>query len=302
MRSTLELPDGRALDYLELGDPCGVPAVYLHGSPSSASEARWLDRPARAHGVRLVAFDRPGYLGSAANPDGTLLAVAEDVVIAARTLGLDRFATVGFSGGAGYALVVAHVAGGSVTVVHMGGGIGPLVGDAWSALPRGRRASFALVLRAPAVTRVLLAGGGRLMRRGLQKRLGDPAQAARWFFDGPARGAQVEAVADYVSATPADELRSDLLDFAAVWRQPGAPIRDLRAYAAPWPFDLGSLATPVELWHGLDDPAVPATFSERIAAALPNAQAHLFPEEGHFVFHAHGDEIAASIRSRAEEN
>ena len=62
---------------------------------------------------------------------------------------------------------------------------------------------------------------------------------------------------------------------------------------------MSSLTTPVEIWHGLDDPAAPVSFARRTAAQLPNAQAHLFDGEGHFVFHTHGDAIAASIREHA---
>src|SRR5690349_5325843 len=39
-RAHVEVSGGRRIDYLELGDPQGAPAIYLHGTPSSASEAR----------------------------------------------------------------------------------------------------------------------------------------------------------------------------------------------------------------------------------------------------------------------
>ena len=42
-RQQVRLADGRRIDYLELGDPAGVPAIYLHGTPSSArrDNASW---------------------------------------------------------------------------------------------------------------------------------------------------------------------------------------------------------------------------------------------------------------------
>ena len=43
----------------------------------------------------------------------------------------------------------------------------------------------------------------------------------------------------------------------------------------------------------------PIAAAVRLASRLPNAQAHLFDGEGHFVFHAHGDAVVASIREHA---
>ena len=76
-------------------------------------------------------------------------------------------------------------------------------------------------------------------------------------------------------------------------------VGDLAAYARPWPFALESIATPVEIWHGRADPAVPVRFAERAARDLANARAHLFDDEGHFVFHTHADAVAASISRHA---
>ncbi len=144
---------------------------------------------------------------------------------------------------------------------------------------------------------MLLGGVFRLLRRSLRKRLDSPAKAALWLFKGPAQGAQIAAVAEYVRISAPEDLQRELSDYAEGMSATRAIVTDLLAYVRPWPFELSSLATRVEIWHGLDDPAAPVSFAKRTASALPNAQAHLFEGEGHFVFHTHGDEIAASIRS-----
>ena len=51
-----------------------------------------------------------------------------------------------------------------------------------------------------------------VLRRGLRKRLDSPAEAARWFFEGPAKGAQVAAVDEYIRASGPEDLRSELAD------------------------------------------------------------------------------------------
>ncbi len=299
-RQQLRGANGLRIDYLEFGDPAGVSAVYLHGTPSSATEARWLHRAALAQGVRIVSLDRPGYLDSEPHTTPSFIAVAQDVVAVASALQLGRFAVVGFSGGAGYALATAHVSPDQVTVVHIGGGIGSLAGDGWRDLAWPRRLSFKLIANVPVVSRPLLAGVFRLLRRSLRKRLDSPAEATLWFFKGPAQGAQIAAIADYVRTCTPEELRSDLNDWAAGTRATSAIINDLAGYVRPWPFELSKLSTRVEIWHGRDDPAAPISFAQRTAAELANAQPHLLDGEGHFVFHTHGEAIATSIRQHAE--
>ena len=299
MRERAQTADGRGIDYREFGDPAGAPAIYLHGTPSSAGEGRWLGAASGRAGVRVVALDRPGYLGSDAHVPESLLGVAEDVLGVAKALGIDRFAVVGFSGGAGYALATAYVAPERVTVVHVGGGIGSRAGDAGKALPWPRRLPFLLAARAPRVVGPLLAGGLRLFRRAIEKRLDAPVEAAEWFFRGPAQGAQIGAVADYIQSTPPGDLRDDLSDHARATASTRAILCDLTAYARPWPFELAKVSVPVEIWHGRSDPAAPFAFAERAAAELPHGTLHAFEDEGHFVFHSHGDEIAASIAERA---
>ena len=63
-RDTIQLADGRRVDFIEYGDPDGAPAMYLHGTPSSAREARWLHDSALTAHVRVISIDRPGYQSS----------------------------------------------------------------------------------------------------------------------------------------------------------------------------------------------------------------------------------------------
>jgi pimeloyl-ACP methyl ester carboxylesterase len=89
-----------------VGNPTGSPVLLVHGGPGSRLLDPDEDATAAA-GVRLLTVDRPGYGGSDARPDPTLLGWADDVQALADRLGLDRFAVVGFSAGGGYALACA---------------------------------------------------------------------------------------------------------------------------------------------------------------------------------------------------
>src|ERR687888_264534 len=77
---TIQLEDGRRLGYAEWGDLSGQPLLYFHGWSGSRVEG-WLgDQPAKATGVRLIAFDRPGMGLSGFQPRRTLLDWPNDVV------------------------------------------------------------------------------------------------------------------------------------------------------------------------------------------------------------------------------
>ena len=61
MAETITLADGRTLGFDDVGDPAGVPVLYVHGTPDSRRARHPDDGVAAAAGVRLVAVDRPGF-------------------------------------------------------------------------------------------------------------------------------------------------------------------------------------------------------------------------------------------------
>ena len=105
---TLTLADGRALAYLETGPSDGLPVFHFHGHGSSRLEAIMLEAAAHRHGVRVLAFDRPGIGYSDPKSGDRLLDWPADVAEAADLLGIERFAVQGMSAGGPYALAVAH--------------------------------------------------------------------------------------------------------------------------------------------------------------------------------------------------
>src|SRR5262245_54218318 len=106
--SQLTLPSGRLLAYCEYGDPAGAPVLYFHGSPSSRLEPLLIgDDTWRRLGLRVIAADRPG-MGQSPFQDGRrLLDWPANATVLADTLGLERFAVLGFSGGGPYVFACA---------------------------------------------------------------------------------------------------------------------------------------------------------------------------------------------------
>jgi pimeloyl-ACP methyl ester carboxylesterase len=99
----VELGDGRVLAADDVGDPKGVPVLYLHGSPDSRLARHPDDRIAAWHGVRLVAVDRPGYGWSDPQPRPDPVAWAADVAVLLDHLGIERCSVAAWSAGAPWA-------------------------------------------------------------------------------------------------------------------------------------------------------------------------------------------------------
>src|SRR5581483_422420 len=118
---TLALPDGRSLEVHELGDPDGFPILFHHGTPGSGTLYERWETP----GVRLVGYDRAGYGSSTRNRGRVVADVVSDVHALADTLGFERFATWGLSGGGPHSLACAALCDERLVAAASLAGVGP---------------------------------------------------------------------------------------------------------------------------------------------------------------------------------
>jgi pimeloyl-ACP methyl ester carboxylesterase len=133
----------------DVGDPAGVPVVYLHGGGDSRLSRHPDDSIAATLGVRLLALDRCG----PAVRRRTLRAWAE---AALQAIDADRFAVIGWSAGGPHALALAALAPTRVTRVALVGSMPPPGGLA--ALPHDVRRVMRVARHSP-----------RLAARGLEQ-------------------------------------------------------------------------------------------------------------------------------------
>jgi pimeloyl-ACP methyl ester carboxylesterase len=99
--------EGRTLTFTEWGDRNGFPVFSLHGTPGSRFGRHYDESAYTEVGARVITYDRPGYGGSDRSPGRRVVDCVADVVAIADTLGVDRFAVTGGSGGGPHALAVA---------------------------------------------------------------------------------------------------------------------------------------------------------------------------------------------------
>src|SRR3954468_19949030 len=91
--------DGRILTTSVTGPPDGWPVFLLHGTPGSRHGPKPRASVLYRRGIRLIAYDRPGYGGSTRHPGRQVADAAQDIAAIAAELAIDRFAVVGRSGG-----------------------------------------------------------------------------------------------------------------------------------------------------------------------------------------------------------
>jgi pimeloyl-ACP methyl ester carboxylesterase len=279
----LRLPNGRALGFAEYGAPDGSPLLFFHGTPGARLMARFAHGVAARHRIRIVAPERPGYGLSDAQPGRTIARWPDDVTALADSLGIDRFALAGVSGGAPYVAACAHRLPQRVRVAGIVSGVGPLddpvIAAAFSA---AQRRTLAVLGQAPSPVRSLAALPARLVRR-------FPLPALELVARLQPAPDRVILARPEVRAALVDDLRQAL-------RQGGrAVLDDLMLFHQPWGFRLEDIAVPVELWHGEADAQVPIAVGRRVAQRLPECRARFIPAAAHLWLFEHCEEVLTTL-------
>jgi pimeloyl-ACP methyl ester carboxylesterase len=286
--TTVTLPDGRRLGYVECGDAYGKPVFCFDGWPSSRWGALLKDAEAAAAGVRLVGVDRPGMGISDFAPDGTLLGWPDDVAALANSLGLDRWAVWGISGGAPFALACAHQLPDRVTACGVVSSAAPIELTIRE-YPLAIRWQFALARRVPAAIRLLL-----WMRTG--RHYTTDYETARAAFEkgleqavGPDSGFRDD---------PGNDLTVHMLR-EAFRRGMRGPAYEGRLLVGDWGFNLEDVTHEhVYLWHGEMDTQSPPAAAREMVQRIPHCEATFYADEAHAstVVH-HAEEMLRTLAS-----
>ncbi|HEY7340431.1 MAG TPA: alpha/beta hydrolase [Ktedonobacterales bacterium] len=268
---TMQLPDGRVLGFAEYGSPDGNVLVYCHGYPGSRLEAAALSAHAAQAHIRVLSLDRPGYGRSTFQDDRAFLDWPRDLIAVIEHLGIERFAVVGVSGGAPYALACAQQIPERLISCGIVSGIGPLTLGV-TGMSRQNRLVLFLAHRANWLLTPLL---------GL---------TARPFRDEKhARKAVTKAIQHMVQPDRDALLAHDFVDPLAVSAQEtyrqgvrGAAYEG-KLYGRDWGFRLEDMAfQPLYLWHGVRDTNVPIGMARGMAGKLVGCIATYYPDEAHF--------------------
>jgi pimeloyl-ACP methyl ester carboxylesterase len=266
-----QLPDGRILEYAAAGPAGGLPLVLHHGTPSGAVLYPPLVAAAGACGLRTILPARPGYGASTARPGRTVADVAADVAALLDGLGLDRFLTLGWSGGGPHALACAALLPDRCRAEATIAGVAPYdaPGLDWLAgMGEENIAEFGAAAAGPAALTAYLEPAARDLVAAPAAEL---AAALGDLVSDVDRRALTGEFAGYLTAS----FRAALSTGVAGWRD------DDLAFLTGWGFGPGSGTVPVAIWQGDEDRMVPVDHGRWFAAHVPGAAIHLVPGEGH---------------------
>ena len=283
--SSTSLRDGRRLAYVDSGPADGLLVLYLHGAIGSP-QLVGAELNALLHELRLryVMVSRPGFGGSTPAPGRTVLSFAGDAAALAERLGHGRFAVVGVSAGAPYALACAHELPGRVAAAAI---VSCVVGDATPPAlpPLARHGLAALRARPEACARVcdVLLGAARRHPR-LVGHVAGAGAALAGRGEGAVFASGEHAAARLLCATTGGAR---------------GMVDDHLVCAAPWGFAPGDVGTLVDVWHGARDTLAPLDVALGVAAELPRARIAVDPEAGHFFYRRRLREILGQLASAA---
>jgi pimeloyl-ACP methyl ester carboxylesterase len=273
---TVPTQGGRTIHVIDAGPADGIPVLVHHGTPGSAVlYPPWVE-DARARGLRLIGYDRPGYGGSSPHAGRTVGAAAQDVAAIAKTLGLKRLLSWGHSGGGPHALACAALLPDLVVAAAALSSPAPYWGDAqsWMAgMGEDNVHEFGAALESPEAVRKFVEAASPGM---LNAHAASLAEALRSLLSAP----DVAVLSEQVAGHMIRSVREGIQESRDGW------VADDLAFTTPWGFDLEAIRMPVLLMHGEQDLMSPIHHGRWLAAKIAHADARFLPYDGHMTLFA----------------
>jgi pimeloyl-ACP methyl ester carboxylesterase len=268
---SITLEDNRSLEVAVAGPAEGSVVVLHHGTPSSARPFSSFVGAATARGVRLISYSRPGYAGSGRLEGRSISDCVADVVGIVDQLGVDRFSTMGWSGGGPHTLACAALLPERVVACATIAGVGPcgVEGlDFMEGMGAENHEEFGAALESPDALQAFLEPEAEALVGVTGEQI---AAALGGLISDVDKAALTGEFADYLAATFHDAVRE------GIWGW----FDDDVAFTRPWGFDVSSIRVPVSIWQGAQDLMVPFAHGQWLAAHIPDARPMLRPEHGH---------------------
>jgi pimeloyl-ACP methyl ester carboxylesterase len=282
--------DGRSLAVRDAGVPDGPALVAQHGTPGTGRFYGAELASAQEKGLRLIAYDRPGYGGSTPNRGRTVADAADDVATILDALGVDRFATYGWSGGGPHALACAALLPDRVVRATCRVGVAPLGDsgleqDEWLAgMDSENVKEFGWALAGEDVlTRELEAEDARIKERVAV----DPSTALEGFDLS-------ESDRAHMSRPETMQITREST-FERSRNGVGGWVDDDLAFLQPWGFEIAAISVPLLIWYGASDVLVPPAHGEWLASNVPGCLVKVDDAAGHMGANP-VDEIAQNAR------
>jgi pimeloyl-ACP methyl ester carboxylesterase len=277
---TLQLRDGRTVEYAVYGDPDGTPVLNCHGGLLCRIDVEPNDAELRDLGAMVVSPDRPGIGGSSRHPAASTADWADDARELVDALGIDRFAVMGWSEGGQYAAAVAARLGDRVTRAAVIAGCPPLDDAATLAdLNKLDRRLAHYSVKRPWIARMVFATLTFTAEHMPKQYVKVSAK------DMPdADAAVVRAHADWFARAAAEG-----------GRDTRGLVDSYRAFVGPWGFRADEITVPVHLYQGSADELVPPKWADQLASSIPGATLTTYDGEGHMIAVTHRADVVRDL-------
>jgi len=283
--------DGRTLEVLTGGATDGFPLLYHGGSPSAAVRYEPLDSAARALDLRLITYSRPGYGDSTARPraEPRMADDVADSVAILDALDVERFVTLGWSGGGPRALACAALLPDRCLAAASLAGVAPYDGEGLDWMAGMAEENVAEYTAAAAGRETYDAYLEQEFLPVLMADADDLAEAMGGLLPEADKAAMDRGFTEWLTET---------FHRAGTQRTAGV-LDDGQAAVRPWGFDVADIRLPVAVYQGRQDAMVPFAHGEWLAAHVPGAEAHLTDDDGHLTLVTRLPEILADLKRLA---
>ena len=234
----------------------------------------------------MIGVDRPGIGSSTPHEYATVIDFADDLRTIADTLGIDKMAVIGLSGGGPYTLGCAAAMPERVIAVGVLGGVAPTQGS--DGIGGGLMGNVGipvapLLEKARAPISMFAAGLIRLLK--------PVAEPALYLYS------RVSPEGDRRLLTR-PEFKAMFLDdlLNGSRKQLAAPFADVVVFSRDWGFQLGEINVPVRWWHGDCDHIVPYSHGAHVVAMLPRAELYPLQGESHLGGMGQAEAIMQTMR------
>jgi pimeloyl-ACP methyl ester carboxylesterase len=267
----ITLPDGRSLDVMTGGGAGPMAVIAHHGTPGEGTKFSDWEDAVSARGLRLVGYSRPGYATSDRDAGRRVSDVAADVAALADALGIERFVTVGRSGGGPHSIACAALlpdrclaAAALVTVAPwQADGL-----DFFAGMAQGNVEEFNAALAGEDALRAWMATHGEPYRHITGETIASTMASLLPPVD-------LAVLTGALAEEDAAGTRRALEHGFDGW------IDDDLAFARPWGFDVRSIRVPVRIWQGELDQLVSVAHGQWLADRIPGATFNLAKGHGH---------------------
>jgi pimeloyl-ACP methyl ester carboxylesterase len=290
-RRETKTSDGRRLVFYLDGPDNGEVVLHHKGTPGAGPLYPPLVEAGTERGLRHLNYDRPGYADSDRHPGRTVADCVADVAAILDAVGVERFYSIGQSGGGPHSLACAALLPDRVWSAATTAGAAPHDGEGldWTAgMAKENVEEFAAA-----------EAGDAELEEFLER------EAER--FGGVTADDLLEAFGDLVSEPDKEVLTGPFADHTAwglkealrsgIWGW----FDDDKEFFTSWGFDVGAIDVPVTIWQGEADRMVPFGHGKWLAEHVSGANSRLLPGEGHLslVIGAYGEVLDDLIASRA---